>query len=399
MPPSILQLQSIGIQDVYLTKDPQINIFKYVYYRYVNFATDVVKLTLSDVASFNRRCSCTIPKRGHLLSKLYLHIKLPALEKKSGTYLSWSETLGYAIFSEPIELEIGGVVVDRLYPQFLDMWDDLSNANKQAGRNFMLNKSDYYITNYRNALKPYDLIIPLEFWFTKQYNSALPLLSMYNQDIKINFKFKDFQQVVNYDGGTDPENVAIIDSHVYAEYIFLDDTIVQQFQRQKHMYIIEQVQYNGDEIIPQNTTIYNTSLKYNHPVKELIFACAEKQTVACNNYFTYSNTTTELSLISEAALLLDGKQRFEFLPEFYYRSMFPDAVHSNIPMKYIYAMPFSLRPEDNQPTGSINMSRFNDVVLSLKLPPGNNECYLYVYAINYNILTIENGNFTLEWAT
>jgi hypothetical protein len=24
---------------------------------------------------------------------------------------------------------------------------------------------------------------------------------------------------------------------------------------------------------------------------------------------------------------------------------------------------------------------------------------LYVYAINYNILTIENGNFTLEWAT
>jgi hypothetical protein len=399
MPPSILQLQSVGIQDIYLTKDPQINIFKYVYYRYVNFATDIVRLTLTDVATFNKRCSCVIPKRGHLLSKLYLHIKLPPLEKTSGTYLSWVETIGYAIFSEPIELEIGGVVVDRLYPQFLDIWDDLSNANKQAGRNFMLNKSDYYITNFTNATRPYDLIIPLEFWFTKQYNSALPLLSMYNQDIRINFKFKDFYQVINYDGDTLPSVASIIDSHVYAEYVFLDDTIVEQFQRQKHMYIIEQVQYNGDEIIPSNTTVYNTSLKYNHPVKELVFACAETLAVDNNNYFTYSNIDTEASLISEAALLLDGKQRFEFLPEFYYRAIFPDCVHSNIPMKYIYSIPFSLRPEDNQPTGSINMSRFNDVTLSLKLPSGNRDCFLYVYAINYNILTIENGNFTLEWAT
>jgi len=398
MSPSILQLQSVGIQDVYLTRNPQINIFKYVYYRYVNFATDVVRLTLTDVATFNRRCSCIIPKRGHLLSKLYLHIKLPSLPLTSGSYVSWSETIGYAIFSEPIELEIGGVVVDRLYPQFLDIWDDLSNANKQAGRNFMLNKSDYYITCYRNATRPYDLIIPLEFWFTKQYSSALPLLSMYNQDIRLNFKFRPFDQVVNYDGAA-PDPVSIIDSHVYAEYIFLDDTIVETFQRQKHTYIIEQVQYNGDEIIPANTTVYNTSLKYNHPVKELVFACAEKRAVSLNNYFTYCNNDTDSSIISEAALLLDGKQRFEFLPEFYYRSIFPDCVHSNIPMKYIYTMPFSLRPEDNQPTGSINMSRFNDVVLSLKLPSGNRECYLYVYAINYNILTIENGNVTFEWAT
>jgi hypothetical protein len=330
---------------------------------------------------------------------MYLHIKLPALEPNSGSYLSWVDTIGYAIFSDPIELEIGGVVVDRLYPQFLDIWDDLSNANKQSGRNFMLNKSEYYITNYGNASRPYDLIIPLEFWFTKQYSSALPLLSMYNQDIRINFKFRDFYQVVNYDGNRLPDYAPIIDSHVYAEYIFLDDTILETFQRQKHTYIIEQVQYNGDEIIPSNTTVYNTSLKYNHPVKELVFACAETRAITSNNYFTYSNTDTEGSLISEATLLLDGKQRFEFLPEFYYRSIFPDCVHSNIPMKYIYSMPFSLRPEDNQPTGSINMSRFNDVVLSLKLPPGNTDCFLYVYAINYNILTIENGNITFEWAT
>jgi hypothetical protein len=353
---------------------------------------------MNEVATFGKKISCDIPKRGHLLSKLYLHIKLPALVPTSGTYLCWTDAVGYAIFAEPIELEIGGVIVDKIYPQYLDIVDELSNKDKQLGRNYMLGKSDIYSSQKRNADKVVDIIVPLEFWFTKQYSSALPLLSMYNQDVRLNFKFRNFSQVVQYDGG-DPSPVSILDSSVLAEYIFLDEIIVDQFQRQKHMYIIEQTQYHGDEIIPSNNTLYNSTLKFNHPVKELVFCCAQTSTVSDNHYFAYSNTQSDTPLVAEAALLLDGKKRFEYLPEFYFRSVFPDCVHSVIPMKHIYCMPFSLRPEDNQPTGSINMSRFNDVVLSLKLPQNNPESYLYVYAVSYNILTIENGSFVLEFAT
>jgi hypothetical protein len=398
MSPSLLQLQGLGIQDTYLTKDPQINIFKYTYYRYVNFATDIVKLQLNEMATFGKKTTCLIPRKGHLLSKLYLHLKLPQLTKTSGDYLCYTNAVGYAIFSEPIELEIGGVVVDRLYPQFLDMWDELSNSSKQNGRNLMLGKSDLYRSNLHNAIKPLDIIVPLEFWFTKQYSSALPLLSMSNQEIKVNFKLRDFSDIINYDGVTSPSSKAIIDSTIIAEYIFLDDVIAEQFQSQKHSFVIQQTQYNGDEIIPASSSIHNTTLKFNHPIKEIIFACAEKNNITNNNYFVYSDTTTNDPIISEAALLLDGKKRFEYLPEFYYRSVFPDCVHSVIPLKYIYCMPFSLKPEDNQPTGSLNMSRFNDVVLSLKVNSPV-DCYVYVYGINYNIVTIENGTFTLEFAT
>jgi hypothetical protein len=168
MSPSILQLQAIGIQDVYLTKDPQINIFKYNYYRYVNFATETVKLNMNTIATFGQKTTCEIPKRGHLLSKLHLHIRLPQLNKISGDYVCWNDTLGYSIFAEPIELQIGGVIVDRLYPQFMNAWDELTNANKQLGKNFMLLKSDTYVNNYTNAKKEVDLVIPLDFWFTKQ---------------------------------------------------------------------------------------------------------------------------------------------------------------------------------------------------------------------------------------
>ena len=171
------------------------------------------------------------------------------------------------------------------------------------------------------------------------------------------------------------------------------------FQTQKHMYVIDQVQYHGDEIIPSNIGIFNTTLKFNHPVKELLFAFVETANVDNNNYFAYNNRDDDTSIISEAALQIDGKYRYDFLPEFIFRSIFPDSVHSVIPMKYVYCIPFSLKPEDNQPTGSINMSRFNDVVLSFKLPKNNPESYVYVYAINYNIVTVENGVMTLEFAS
>jgi hypothetical protein len=397
MSPSILQLQSLGLQDVYLTKDPQINIFKYTYYRYVNFATEIVKLSLNEDASFNKKTSCNILKKGHLLSKLYLHIQLPALTRTTGEYLCWSDALGYAIFSEPIELEIGGVIVDKVYPQFMDIWDELSNSDKKLGKNLMVLKSDVFSGALYNATKKVDLMIPLEFWFTKQYSSALPILSMASQDIKINFKLKEFSKLVNYDGD-EPTPVSIIESNIFAEYIYLDDVILEQFQAQKHMYIIEQVQYHESEIIPQNNSVYNTTLKFNHPVKEIFFCLAETENVKNNNYFAYSKSD-DTSLIKEAAFLLDGKRRFDYLPEFYYRCMFPDAVHSTIPLKYIYTIPFSLRPEDNQPTGSLNMSRFNDATLSLKMINNNPSCYLYVYALSYNVVTIENGFLSLEFAT
>jgi len=305
MSPSILQLQAIGIQDVYLTKDPQINIFKYNYYRYVNFATETVKLNMNTVATFGQKTTCEIPKRGHLLSKLHLHIRLPRLNKISGNYVCWNDTLGYSIFSEPIELQIGGVVVDRLYPQFMNAWDELTNTDK-LGKNFMLLKSDTYVNNYTNAKKEVDLVIPLDFWFTKQYSSALPLLSMFQQDIKVNFKLRNFSECVNYDGD-EPGYASIISSNVYAEYIFLDDVILKQFQENSHKYVIEQIQYNGDELIPANISSYNCDLRFSHPCKEIIFFGVEKANIDNNNYFVYSKTPEESPLFTEASLLLDGK--------------------------------------------------------------------------------------------
>jgi len=396
MSPSLLQLQAVGLQDIFLTTDPQINIFKYNYYRYVNFATETVKLGFNENVTFGKRITCEIPKRGDLLSKIHLHLRLPPIVKNGGTYASWTDTLGYAIFDDFIELQIGGEIVDKLYPQFLNAWDELTTTSKKVGKNLMLLKSDTYVASKYNAEKYVDLIIPLDFWFTKQYNLSLPLLCMAYQDIKISFKLKQFSECINYDGD-EPLAIPILNANIIAEYIFLDDVIREKFLDVKHQYIIEQVQYNGDDLILHNTDVYNSKLRFNYPCKEFIFFAVENNNIENNNHFVYSRTPDDEPLIREASLLLDGKLRFDSLPEFYYRSVFPDNVHSVIPTKYIYTMPFSIKPEGNQPTGSLNASKFNDITLFLKLPHDNVDLTLYVFAISYNVLIINNGFLTMEF--
>jgi hypothetical protein len=219
---------------------------------------------------------------------------------------------------------------------------------------------------------------------------------MSNQEIKINFRLRNFEQCVNYDG-LEPHYVDIIDSNLFAEYIYLDDIVLNEFQKQKHLFLIDQVQYNGDEMINSNSTVHNTTLKFNHPCKEVLFFCSENENIENNNYFAYSKTPGDTPLIKSASLLLDGKLRFDNLPEYYYRTIFAQNAHSNIPLKYIYVMPFSIRPEDNQPTGSLNMSRFNDVTLSLNLEANNPKLKLSVYSLTYNIVKIESGLLTMEF--
>jgi hypothetical protein len=392
-----LQLQARGIQDVYLTKDPEINVFQYHYFRYVNFANDVYKLPLHDPAKFGSKTHIVIPKKGHLLSKLYLQLRLPPIVKNGGEYACWSDAIGYSIFNGPIELQIGGVVVDKLYPVGLDIMNELTVQSSELGHNRMILKSDIWRSNIYNATKTVDLMIPLDFWFTKHYSMALPLLSMTSQEIQINFNFADFSKVINYDG-FDPVRVEILDSNIFAEYIMLDDIVLDNFQRQKHQYVITQMVYNGDDTIPPGKNLFTTKINFNNPCKELLFCCVDQNNYDNNNYFNYSRRSDETSLITEASLLLDGKHRYDnFLPEYIFRDYFPNIVHSVVPTKHFYVMPFALKPEDEQPTGSINMGRFDEVLLNLKLRDNNPECKLYVFGIMYNIITIENGVLTFEF--
>jgi hypothetical protein len=397
MPGAILQLAATGVQDAYLTENPEINVFKYSYYRYVNFATEVVEINLDNPVKFGSQTSIVIPPKGHLLSKIYLNIKLPVLEKVDGTYACWTDTFGYAIFSQPVELLINGVIVDRLYPACMDMLNELTSSSKKKGLDQMILKSDIYRSTLYNSTRDVELMIPLDFWFTKQYNMALPLVSMMNQEIKLNFYFKPFTQMINYDGNIEPIEVNIIDSNLFVEYIYLDDLILQQFTTQSHQYLINQIVYHGDEYISSGQTLYSTKIDFKNPCKEILFACIDTANLEINNHFNYSRQD-EKSFVSQIGLLLDNKHRYDdFKPESIFRQFYPNNVHTVITQKHFYTLPFSLECDTNQPQGSLNLSRFDNVLLSLKLNENNPRTLLKVFGMVYNIVTIQNGALKMEW--
>jgi hypothetical protein len=60
---------------------------------------------------------------------------------------------------------------------------------------------------------------------------------------------------------------------------------------------------------------------------------------------------------------------------------------------YIYLYSFSLRPEDEQPSGSINCSKMDDITLNLAFTSTElaYQRTIHVYAQNYNVLRIVGG--------
>lgn len=395
-----IQIAALGEQDLFFTTGPESSVFQYVYYRYINFSQDLVSKPLNNQASFGTSTYVVVDKKGHLLSKLYLSLTLPALQLVDGTYVSWSDTIGYSIFDGPIELQIGGIIVDRLYPQCLDMLNELTVTTNKVGLNRMILKSDVFSSSKYNSSQTSTLIIPLDFWFTKDYSLALPLLSMAWQDIQINFNFKPFDKIINYDGNIGSNFIDIVDSALLTEYIYLDDNVLEEFRSKEHVYVIDQQVYNGDEYIKENVSNFTSKLNFSNPCKEILFACVDTNNLQNNNYFNYSRSLDNTAFINQIALLIDGKQRFnnDYLPESVFRELYPYNVHSVIPDKYMYLIPFALKPECyGQPSGSLNFSRFDEINLAFKMKSSNNECQVYIFGIMHNIVRIVNGELSFMW--
>ena len=123
-----------------------------------------------------------------------------------------------------------------------------------------------------------------------------------------------------------------------------------------------------------------------------------------NQPFNYTNLTVgELSsqvgyqnLITTALLRLDGYDRFDIRNADYFRLVQPYQHHTVIPANdFIYSYSFALRPEDSQPTGSMNASRIDTIVLQLEMNttvvPARGPASVRIYALNHNVLRITDG--------
>ena len=255
------------------------------------------------------------------------------------------------------------------------------------------------------------LYVPLEFWFCRNVGLALPLIALQYHEVKINIQFEDAKKCTNGDGNLFPSSMDL-SAHLWVDYVYLDTDERRKFAQTSHEYLIEQLQFTGFESLSNKVR-----LNFNHPVKELIWTVTNNKTVRPNeNWFNYTSDDKVVNVldisdyddvknllgpnsktanpVKGAKLLLNGNDRFTQRDGMYFNMIQPFQHHENIPNNTgINVYSFALKPEEHQPSGTLNMSRIDTSFISLDYDSAkyNSNSVFAIYAVNYNVLRILSG--------
>jgi len=427
-----MQLVAYGAQDIYLSGNPQITFFKVVYRRHTNFSIESIEQTFNGSTGFDRKVTSTISRNGDLINQMYLDIELPAInsfsrevqarddngklmheevatdgegvpiEDENGhvvyddqsppvlttetTHYQYVDWVGHALIKS-IEIEIGGQRIDKHYGDWLHIWNELSQMESRwNGYKTMINGST--ISNVDKKIEAAQdsdsesssrrsLYIPLQFWFCRNPGVALPLIALQYHEVKVNIEFAGLSDLIkNYNSSVTTQGN--MKASLFADYIYLDTDERRRFAQVSHEYLIEQLQFTGDENASRNI-----KLNFNHPVKELIWV--EKDLTS--EFGKYQST------YSSAQLTLNSHDRFSKRNSQYFQLVQPYQHHQRVPAlgSGINVYSFALKPEEHNPSGSCNMSRIDDTTLKLDNIVENGNSVVKVYAVNYNVLRVMSG--------
>jgi hypothetical protein len=302
---ALMQIVAYGAQDLFLTGTPEITYWKVSYRRHTNFAMESIEQTFQGQADFGRRVSAVLSRNGDLAYRTYLQVTLPEIgQPDTGScYARWLDYIGEQMIAQ-VEVEIGGQRIDRQYGDWMHIWNQLTmSSEQQKGYWKMIGHTTQlvYITdpNFadvagpcasnggpaqvcapRNALPETTLYVPLQFWFTKNPGLALPLIALQYHEVKINLDIRPIGEclwaVKSLDGtvsGSQAHSAAyqqsLVAASLYIDYIFLDTEERRKMAQNPHEYLIEQLQFTGDESVGSSSN--KIKLNFNHPCKELIW--------------------------------------------------------------------------------------------------------------------------------
>ena len=446
----LLQLVAYGAQDVYLTGNPQITFFKVVYRRHTNFAVEAIQQTFSGIPNFGNTVYCQISRNGDLINRAYLEVTLPAL----ATPDKFVNYVGLRLL-KAVTIEIGGQQIDKHYSDWLYIWNELSlPIGKRYAWEQMVG-ADQDITGEYGLSTGVTLFIPLEFWFCRTIGLALPLIALQYHEVKLKIEFEAHNNCIYKLATNDAVDVttpySLPKANLWVDYIFLDTDERRKFAQLSHEYLIEQLQFTGSESLTTNASGTSTRVKlnFNHPCKELVWVAKYANTTTTRNHwynYTVKNDGTFLNGLQNPAILsapilsdvssnilassnisadtdlyikrlvynvepgfhpnstnpfakcllqLNGNDRFAQRDGSYFNYVQPFQHHTNIPANQgINVYSFALKPEEHQPSGTLNMSRIDTAVLAVDTKPSTGTTLsgvINIYATNYNVLRILSG--------
>ena len=343
MSAGVVQLIAIGAQDKFIVGDPQISFFSSTFKRHANFSQSVEKQTIHGAVKNNSMSSVQFERSGDLLNYVYFTMddNTEALDTQR-----WDNIV------EKVELLIGGSVIDTqdaVFTENIAVDTFAQNVSKSA-------------QGTHPGISARSFFYPLRFFFCESPQSSLPLVALNYHNVELRIYW-----------GSAASNKNI---EAFANYIYLDNEERGQIISRKHDMLITQVQKN----VASGTTVQE--LTFNHPVK----------------YLASSNTTTDSALTSatnKVKLNINGVDLSNYK---WGKPHFIDVMHyyhtNFVASPDFFLYPFCLSTSSHQPTGSLNFSRIS----SAKIMSESMDIIDPIYAINYNILRVENGMAALLYA-
>ena len=256
--------------------------------------------------------------------------------------------------------------------------------------------------------------VPLRFFFNNNPGLALPMCAMQRGGDPVRIDIT-LESVSNLQG--DVGTLQLSSVKLYGEKYYLSKDELTRFQNGTHMYLIEQLQINGDTAIPTYTSGTETDERavdlrsLMHPIKYFTFTLQEEPTGGTKGigpcYFrslvpnsVYGNDGCYNSSTGSLRLSLDNDVTTERLPLDYYTRVLPKRFCKGriTDLDRIGIYSFSLNPLDLDPSGICNFSLFNQKQLNITLS-GNSDNLtgytgnkkLLIYAVNYNIFRVIGG--------
>lgn len=400
---TITQLSTIGKQDVETTISPELTFWKSTFKRHTDFAMEPKKIEFQGQCGYGKTSYAILPRNGDLVAKMWIVVELGNLDAGNGG-ARFKEDVIRAMFEE-IKLEIASVVYDRMYPELEHVWEELTTMKeRQLGK--LTGKSESVSELVEWAKETQELYYPINFYFTEDYGSALPMVALHLTDVKISAKTVKKADIIVSTAGTYTvtETDAIIhDIYLKAETLYLGDPERDWFADTQQKYVITQKQFLGVNTVLAGSSRSTLDVVFNHPCKELIVVGRRASNSAAGNMFNFSGEETGKyvdELFKSMILKINSGERFEKQSPLYHRVIQNKQHHTRIPDKHVYVYSFALWPEDPNPSGSINFSRIDSTKLEFEFSsPLTESIDIFLYTRNINVSTIGSGVQLLRYAS
>ena len=414
-----LRLAATGVQDQWLTGEPQFSYFLINFKRHTKFSIDYVENQFDGDIQFGRTVECTLPgDTGDLIKNMTLKVTLEDPQPDDPTINSsvWCPGV-ISHLVEYAELLIGGQVIEKITGEYISMHQQLHNTDDDV------NQSLYFLNGHLRQLpytQTYTYFMDIPFYFYRNPTLAIPICALTKQRVSVRIKIRRLQELVFggkkqfdsvFNKTPDDDIDALGDGlpDVYERDISgvikkfsLDADVVYLSEDERNFlmtrpidYVITQVQMSQFKMAVGEFE-KSVMLHFKHPVKELLFV-SQSESDSSNNVPVDTNEIVSAELRFNNEIVFNQREKFltyEHSLKYHINSPFVFEHPSLKDIYYIFGVySFSLNPERHYPTGQVNMSRISHKLFKIKINPFYSDAasHTRIYAVNYNILRIESG--------